>query len=291
MLHTTVTARARRTRCAHAQLAPTDFSDTCLSAHCLRPPPGRTHSPPTVALALLERSQRLPKPPTPPLPRPRRDPPAADRALPPQQRCLEPRPNAHSNPPEETPPPDANDATAACAVRVLRRCHARCGSRCAQTAAPSRAPSPQHCTQLHPGALTNGRHSSTNFSIRCLSGEARQDNAYLDNKRGAAPVDKSVCHSWRLQLEHEESSGEEHTGAAQVAAAVENAPLSMPSASTSMVRPPPRVAARARLSTRPDGGRPRAAAVSMRMQRKLHAGGGKHVRWLSKRCIRPSKCV
>ena len=44
MLHTTVTARARRTRCAHAQLAPTDFSDTCLSAHCLRPPPGRTHS-------------------------------------------------------------------------------------------------------------------------------------------------------------------------------------------------------------------------------------------------------
>lgn len=211
MLHTTVTARARRTRCAHAQLAPTDFSDTCLSAHCLRPPPGRTHSPPTVALALLEPSQRLPKPPTPPLPRPRRDPPAADRALPPQQRCLEPRPNAHSNPPEETPPPDANDATAACAVRVLRRCHARCGSRCAQTAAPSRAPSPQHCTQLHPGALTNGRHSSTNFSIRCLSGEARQYNAYLDNKRGAdtpvavAPVDKSVCHSWRLQLE--ESSG------------------------------------------------------------------------------------
>ena len=68
--HTTVTARARRTRCAHAQLAPTDFCDTCLSTDRFGPTPDRTQATLTVALALLERSQRPPTPPRPPMPRP-----------------------------------------------------------------------------------------------------------------------------------------------------------------------------------------------------------------------------
>jgi hypothetical protein len=152
MLHTTVTARARRTRCAHAQLAPTDFSDTCLSAHCLRPPPGRTHSPPTVALALLERSQRLPKPPTPPLPRPRRDPPAADRALPPQQRCALQPSGGDAAPPTQTTPPQR--AQYACCGGVMHAAVLAVPKLLLPPVHPLHSTAP-HCTQAHsPTAAT-----------------------------------------------------------------------------------------------------------------------------------------
>ena len=48
-----------------------------------------------------------------------------------------------------------------------------------------------------------------------------------------------------------------------VAATVTRASLSKPKAGTSMARPPPRLAARARLCTRPDGGRPRTRPTSL----------------------------
>ena len=48
-----------------------------------------------------------------------------------------------------------------------------------------------------------------------------------------------------------------------VAATVTNASLTKPTTRTSMARPPPRLAARARLCTRPDGGRPRTRPTSL----------------------------
>ena len=47
-----------------------------------------------------------------------------------------------------------------------------------------------------------------------------------------------------------------------VAATITRASLTKPTARISMARPPPRLAARARLCTRPDGGRPRTRPTS-----------------------------
>ena len=193
--HTTVTARARRTRCAHAQLAPTDFFDTCLSTDRLLPPPGRTQAAPTVAQALRERSQRPLKPPRPPMPRPcrwRAALPTASAAS--RQATLLPGPpptlRRGRRPPTQRTPPSHR---AQCA---------RCGGGVHPSAAlfvtliradPSRAISPQHCLHTHSPAAAIGAPPAPLAVLRAARGWSTH------SLTAAEALATQWPHCWRAQ--------------------------------------------------------------------------------------------